>query len=257
MAKSGKLVVRRLYVHELTDQIIEDLWQIFSSGYEQIRHETFLSDLQEKTGVCIAYDSGDQSIQGFSTYKLYAHRYDGKVVSVLFSGDTMVNKEYWGQGSMHAALALEALRFKLKHPFRPLYYFMISMGYRTYLAIAKNLAGSCWPNHAAPTPAWEQGLIDSLSRARFGAAYKPESGLIVNDECAGTLKSTVAPIVGQVLELDEIKFFVKANPTYYLGHELACIARVDFSTFARLVLKFSMKTQHKKTAPSAELHVAR
>jgi hypothetical protein len=171
---------------------------------------------------------------GFSTALFCTHRYRGRKVGIYFSGDTIIHPNYWGQGALHRTVFLQLVRWRLRHPWTPLYWYLICSGYRTYLTLIRNFPHH-WPHHERATPAWAAGLIDSISRARYPHAWKQELGVISFGGVQPIVRPSVAPFTPAILKLPEVKFFVQANPGYAVGDELAMIAKVDL-TAARQVL---------------------
>jgi hypothetical protein len=238
---SGKLQARVIPVASLSAGLIGQMWQLFAQSYDGVTREQFEADLAAKDAVFVGFDTGDGSFQGFSTFELYEHRFGAKKVCVLFSGDTMLRPAYWGQTAMQSAFAAVALRQLLRHPFTPLYWFLTSMGYRTYLVMARNFPGRYWPRHDAPTPPSIDGLIASLARRRYGAAWDDERRIIRFAKSQGALAAHVAPITAEVRTLPEVDFLVARNPDYQQGTELACVARITLRDLARAVLKMARK----------------
>lgn len=238
---NGKLRARVIRVARLSPDLIEQMWRLFAQSYDQVTREQFVSDLAAKQAVIVGFDRGDGSFQGFSTFEIYRHAHELRHVAVLFSGDTMLRPAYWGQTALQTAFARTALLWLLRHPFTPLYWFLTSMGYRTYLVMARNFPQRYWPRHDAPTPAWIKGLIGSLARSRYGEAWEESSGLIRFARPQGALAAHVAPITAEVRRLPEVNFLVSMNPDYRQGVELACVAQVTLRGLARVALKFARK----------------
>ncbi len=230
-------MVRSTPLGSLTPAIREEMWKLYSASYSEVSRENFDRDLALKTGVFVGTDTGDGSFQGFSTFEFYPFEYGGRELHVLFSGDTMIAPAYWGQPALHLAFLREVVFWKLRHPFGRLYWYLICMGYRTYLIMAKNLQGSYWPTFAEATPTWEAGLIDALSRARYGAAWDPVRGLIDLPVCEARLAEHVAPITERELRLPEVRFLVEKNPTYTRGTEMACVGYFSWALPFRFLLK--------------------
>ncbi len=242
--RSKRLIVKTYKVEDIAPTVLEDMWEIYRSNYDNVTRAEFDRDLNEKTHVFLGMDSGDESIQGFSACKFYFQNVKGKKVGVLFSGDTMIDKDYWGQKALHTAFMKEVFSWKLRHPFTPLYWFIITMGFKTYLIMAKN-AVEYWPRHDQSTPSDKKALIDALAGSKFGADYDPETGLISPSKTGCTLGDHVAPITNKVMMIPEIKFFISKNPNYAKGVELANICRLDSRWLLRMVFKFSCKTLFK------------
>jgi len=86
---------------------------------------------------------------------------------------------------------------------------------------------SFYPNCEAPTPAFEQRLLDSLSATKFPDHYRRDSGLIEFPQSHGQLKPHLAEIPARRLRDPHVQFFLQRNPGYATGHELACLAEIS------------------------------
>lgn len=238
--KTGKLVMRSQNPLETSMDERNSMWDLYHKNYNDVTREEFDRDFNEKTHVFVGRDTGDDSIQGFSTAKIYEQVVDGKKIGIIYSGDTMINKEYWGQKSLNCVFMKEVALWKLKHPFTPLYWLIITMGYRTYLIMAKN-AVEYWPRYDRETPKDKKNLIDAISLKRFGSDYDPKTGVITPQNTNCTLGEHVAPMTADLLNLPQMKFFVKSNPNYEQGSELVNICRLDIHWFIKGVTKTVIK----------------
>lgn len=228
--KSGRLAARTVAVTELGAADREGMWRVFSRYYADVRRDVFERDLDKKHHVVVLFDSGDRSLQGFSTLEVYAEA----GARVIFTGDTIVEKDYWGQSALHRAFFAFLLRERLRRPWAPVYWFLISKGYKTYLTLARNLV-NYWPRHDAATPAHVQGIIAALAERKYPGAY--HDGVLRFASSAGRLKESIAPIDAAVLQQPDIRFFVEKNPGHARGDELCCLGRVDAAMVSHFVGK--------------------
>lgn len=240
-APNGRLQARVIRTDGLPAELVEQMWRLFAQSYDDVTREQFDRDLAEKHSVIVGFDAGDHSFQGFSTLEIYEHCHESKKVGVLFSGDTMLRPAYWGQTAMHVAFARTAVLRHLRHPLTPLYWFLTSMGYRTYLVMARNFPRRYWPRHDAITPPWIEGLIAALARRRYGEAWDDDAKVIRFAKPQGSLAAHVAPITSEVRALPEVDFLVRRNPGYRDGAELACVAQVTVPDLARVALKMARR----------------
>jgi hypothetical protein len=238
---SGTSRARVIKVDDLSAHLIDQMWQLFAQSYDDVTRDQFDRDLAAKNSVFVMFDRGDDSFQGFSTFEIYEHNHESRKIAVLFSGDTMVRPAYWGQTALHLAFARTTVLWLLRHPFTPLYWFLTSMGYRTYLIMARNFPQRYWPRHDAPTPPWIKGLIASLAQRRYGVDWDEGNGVIHFARSQGALASHVAPITAEIRALPEVNFLVAANPDYQQGVELACVARITLPDLVRAALKMARK----------------
>lgn len=233
---SFSTVLRR----QLSQEARDEMWRLYVSHYENVDRATFCADLEEKQEVFLGRDRVTGDIVGFSTAILYNHRYRGRDLGVYFSGDTIIHPDYWGQTAFHSCVTQRLARWKLRHPFTPLYWFLICSGYRTYLTMARNVPDH-YPHFRHGCPDWERGLIDELSRSRYGDAYRAQQGVIRFDGAQVRLRPAIAPFTHEVTQLEEVAFFLDANPGCHDGDELAVIGRINLKTFRHVAVRFVAK----------------
>ncbi len=245
---SGRLQGWVQSVRSLDTDQREAMWQVFSKYYASITRQKFDADLQAKQDVILLADSGDHSLQGFSTIEVYAEHLAERAFVAVYSGDTVITEPYWGQSALHRTFTRYLLRTKLRHPLKPVYWYLISKGYKTYLLLARNVPNH-YPRHDRATPPFEQQVLDTLSTNKFKDAYRPEQGILRFATCQGRLKPGVAPIETSLLEHADIRFFVQRNPGHSEGDELCCLGKVDaalpFVFTARQLIKPLRRGLHR------------
>ena len=198
------------------------MWGMFSSAYTGTTEDVFRRDLAEKRKVILVRDRhGD--LQGFSTLTWWKGRHEGRPFVALFSGDTVLERAYWGDGALQRAFLRTCLVRSLANPLRPVYWFLISKGYKTYLLLSRHVPEH-WPRRDRPTPTWEASLIDRLARDRFGAHWDPVRGIVRLPD-GGHVRPGVAPADAASSDPD-VAFFLSANPGHADGDELACLGRM-------------------------------
>ena len=147
----GGLKARVFTVDELMPETREAMWQLFFRYYADVGREAFFADLSRKSRVILIRDRDSYEVKGFSTIETYETEVWGRRVAVLFSGDTVVDREGWGQTALQIAFLKFIIRYKLSHPLMPVYWFLISKGYKTYLLLSRNFP-TYWPRHDRETP---------------------------------------------------------------------------------------------------------
>jgi hypothetical protein len=103
-----------------------------------------------------------------------------------------------------------------------------------------NYAIEFWPRYDKPTPQYIKKIIDHLCVAKFGADYDPDSGIIRVSRQNERLKGEYSEVKPELLADPHINFFFKSNPNHYLGHELACLMKIDIANlnqYAREIIK--------------------
>lgn len=237
MTPLPKIRSRTLRRERLSDIQIDEMFELFQQYYANADRERFRSDLNEKSHVIMYFVSG--RVAGFSTLIARSFAETGKA-RFLFSGDTVLRKDIWGMKRLKVDFGLFVLKQRFFHPFNPFYYMLISKGFKTYLLIRKNLRRS-YPNCFEPTPETHQKMVDFFYRKKFGDEYHAEEGLIRYHSLRDSVKGGVADPTLEQLKDPDIAYFVKRNPRYAEGEELACIAEVQFADIARTVLRHLMR----------------
>ena len=221
------LFSRTIPVASLSLHWKEEMWALFEQYYADVSRETFEKDLSHKNHVILIQERDTQRVKGFSTLQRLEMEVKGKKALVIFSGDTIVEKEYWGQTVLQKAFLGYVLRQKLSSGWVPTYWFLISKGYKTYLLLSRNFP-VYWPRHDRPTPVWENELLSELASHKFGEAWIPELGILHFPDKKGRLKEDVAPIDEKLFQYPDIAFFARKNPGHLQGDELCCLGLVDF-----------------------------
>lgn len=227
-------------VKRLKRETIERMYELFSEYYKNHSFEKFTHDLMEKNHVICLHDKKTGKLQGFSTLLRVPLKKSGKNVLGVYSGDTVVNHEYWGS----SALGIEFLKYlwklKVKRPGTPVYWFLISKGYKTYLLMAKNFA-HYYPRYNEETPSAYKDLMETFYSGKFGSQYNPSTGIIIIEGETCTLKEKVADVTPESLQEPRIAFFQEKNPGWHQGHELTCIAKMTVWMPFKYILKKTLQ----------------
>ena len=228
MKLSGSVVL----VQELSPADRTRMFSILDSYFEGVSFPQFARDLQEKDWAVVLRDVGTGTVQGFSTMKLMNITVSGQPVWAVFSGDTIIEKEYWGEWT----LARVWLNFvvALREQYRPykFYWFLISMGYKTYRFLPVYF-DAFYPCCTRDTPVFEKQVLDSLAQAKFGEQYNQDTGIIHFDDLSEKLKRGVAEIDDRRIRNSHIRFFIQKNSGYNRGDQLACLAEISVSNLKK------------------------
>lgn len=222
---------------------IERMYQLFSEYYQNHTLQSFEHDLYEKNHVILLRDAKDRSLQGFSTLLRVPLKKAGKNVLGVYSGDTVINKEYWGSSALGIEFLLYLWKLKMKRPGTAVYWFLISKGYKTYLLMSKNFA-TYFPRYDRETPKVYRDLMNDFYGSKFSKNYHPDTGLITYEGKACALKEHVADITPDLLKNPHIAFFNQMNPHWDKGDELTCIAKMTVWMPFKYALKKTLKARN-------------
>jgi hypothetical protein len=209
----------------LTTSDRRKLYELLERHYEHVSWVQFEADLLEKDAVIVLRDASGLPC-GFSTQKVMYITADGLAVRAIFSGDTIIDPNHWGEQELGRAWCRYVGQVRAVDPETPLYWFLISKGYRTYLYLPVFFK-TYYPACAWPTPAAEQRILNALASAKFPEDYDAERGLVVFQESRGNLKPELAAVPPHRLKNQHVQFFLSCNPTYSKGTELVCLAEIS------------------------------
>ena len=223
-----------LSVDLLTADAVERMFGLMDKYYGNMRRDNFVCDLACKDGALLVFDA-DGAICGFTTYAMFHTEFGSRPLSVLYSGDTVIEERYWG--SMATTRLFTALLGEcLRHAPHELYWFLLSKGVRTYQLLPLYFR-TFYPCSGEATPPLEAGLIDYLAELQFADHYRLESGVVrfgvggdyLRDHFDRRLKSG---------DQRHAEYFCKINPGYRHGDNLPCIARISPDNFQPIVSRW-------------------
>jgi len=235
-----RLHSRIVATSEISRAEAREMFAIFTKHYDCVAAEKFLLDLAEKDCVLMLRDDFGR-ICGFSTQKRLRVSVNGAAVRAVFSGDTIVDRAHWGEQELGRCWCRYVSAIYAEEPDVPLYWFLISKGYRTYLYLPLFFE-RFYPNYEAPTPEFEQRVLDALATAKFPLNYLPEAGVIEFPKSQGQLKPHLAEIPERRLGHPHVRFFLERNPRFASGCELACLAEISPSNMKLFAARIMQQT---------------
>lgn len=209
----------------------QGMFQLMDEFYDNMTWENFIKDLNEKDNCILLFDE-EEILRGFSTQKLMTIEVDGKTITGLFSGDTIIHKDYWGSMALFKLFARTF--FSDSFPQENFYWFLISKGYKTYKMLP-TFFESYYPSLLAETPEFEQRVMDVFGTTKYPLEYNQNTGVIEYLGTKDKLKSGVADITGKLEDDPHIRFFIERNPQYFEGHDLVCLASLNRNNLKKSV----------------------
>jgi len=241
-----KLKAQTISIEKLPSSTIDDLFSLYSKYYEGINYIQFSKDLSQKKKIIIIRNS-DNQLAGFSTLTTFTIKSGTKRIKCIYSGDTVIEKKYWGTSALTIEFLKNIIIEKMKSPFTQVWWFLISKGYKTYLLMANNFH-EYYPCYNKETPIHKKTLIRDLCEIIYPGHLDEQKGLLYFEKDHDKLKEYVAPITETMCkENPKINYFQLRNPHWSNGDELACIGKVSFLLGVTHPLKILIK-QLKKNA---------
>jgi hypothetical protein len=224
---------------ERVDRLDEDrrrqMFALLQRHFDGVSAEVFAADLDEKNWALLFEDEGE--LVGFSTLLLYPFVHAGETITVIYSGDTIVDPTAWGSTTL-PRMWIDAVR-RLHAENRPangpgqgrLVWLLITSGFRTYRFLPV-FWRDFHPRHDATIPPDVAALRDALARERFGARYDTEQG-VVRLGSPQALREHLASVPEARRSDPHVAFFLSANPGHGRGDELVCITELSEDNLTR------------------------
>ena len=203
----------------------KQMLELMKRHYVNVKEVDFINDLTNKDYVILLYNLADELV-GFSTFKSFEFNFQQAPIRIAFSGDTIIDKKYWGTIRLPLAFGQLMNMIKRQNPDQDLYWFLISKGIRTYRFLPvffDEYYPSC-DNHKAKHL---KPLMDQLGTMLFNHSYDSEKGLVLASNKSQYLAAEFSSNNHQNRDTPHIDFFYSRNPGYYKGDELACILKYD------------------------------
>lgn len=242
-------------VRSLSTSDVDTAFRLFRDAYEGTERDRFEADLADKQKVILLRDRDSGELRGFSSVRI-ENLDEPARATVIFSGDTVIHREYWGQKQLQTRFARILLAQKLRAPHRPLYWFLLSKGYRTYMLLA-NAFPKAIPRYDRPDDPRLRPLLDRLAAARFGTYYDTGSGIVRFAGVRERVREGLAPVRPHHLDNPHVRFFVERNPRHSEGDELACLAEVRLTDLARIAGRIGLARARLLRGPVRDVRPTR
>ena len=243
-------------IHKIDVHHIRQMYGIYSQYYENTSWDLFLRDLSKKTGVFLLVCPKEQRVVGFSTIVVNEMVVNGENARMIFSGDTIIERAYWGSRALQLAFFRYVLMEKARHPRQAIYWLLISKGFKTYLLLANNFT-NYYPN-PENRDAYLAEVVDAYCQQVFPEYFDADKRILDFGHDYQCLKGDVADITPELLATnDKIRFFAQRNPEWQRGTELPCVGVLNTENLYKYVLRLLTKSTSKGRADAVTTVVAK
>ena len=201
----------------------DEMYALLSQHFDGVTREQFERDLAEKNWVVEI--RRDDRLLGFSTLLVCEAHLDGRALTAIYSGDTVVSPEAWGSPALARTWIAAVNHLRAACPSRSCYWLLLTSGFRTYRFLPV-FWREFFPRHATPTPPQEERLLHHLAATRYGAWHDASSGIVRFPRPQRLRDQLGAVPTGRAADSD-IAFFLTRNPGHADGDELACLTEIS------------------------------
>lgn len=221
-------IVKRDQIDEATRA---EMYALFAHQFSGVSEADFQRDLDEKNWVLLLRREAGE-LAGFSSLHVYRTEVGERELTVVYSGDTVVDIDTWSNSAL-SYYWMGAVDFLQRYyETDRLYWFLLVSGYRTYRFLPV-YSEFFYPRFDEPTPPDVQEIMDALARARFGDRYDQATG-IVRLRAPAQLKGELSGIPDNRLGDPHTAFFAERNPGHEQGDELVCFSILSEDKLTRL-----------------------
>jgi hypothetical protein len=200
------------------------MFSLLAAHFVGVDRTTFDRDLEDKScAILLEDEAGD--VRGFSTMVVYESCASGTPISVVYSGDTIVDRAWWGSPALARTWVRAVRQLAPASEPRDVYWLLLTSGFRTYRFLPVFFR-EFYPCFDAATPPRQASLLDVLARERFGQHYDAASG-VVRFERPQILAPDLVTLPAGRMPDPHIAFFLERNPGFVYGDELVCLTRID------------------------------
>ena len=157
--------------------------------------------------------------------------FEGQKISVVHSGDTIVDPGAWGSSMLARTWIDSVRRLHLLYGHGRLWWLLITSGFRTYRFLPV-FWKTFFPRFGQVMPPDQQAMLNMLAHRRYGDAFNSETGVV---QLAHPQR-----LRGELIEVPEgkrrdphVAFFLETNPGCVLGDELVCLAELGEENLTR------------------------
>ena len=200
------------------------MYALLASHFQGITWDSFQADIDRKNWVLLLKDETTNTLKGFSTLMLCQTSFCGEKISVIYSGDTIVDPSAWSSTALPRTWIAAVNLLRQQYPENKLYWLLICSGFRTYRFLPI-FWKEFYPRYNQDTPVPIENLMASLAREYYGDFYDQKSG-IVRFKSPQILRDGLIEIPKGRETNPHIQFFTSKTPGYRCGDELVCLTEI-------------------------------
>jgi len=226
----GRLVARQA----LSQQQEQAMWSLFEKHFTDVAPQRFQEDLATKNWILLI-ENGDTGVVGFSTLLFEVIQLDGDPVSLVYSGDTIMDPSAWGSPILSRAWIHSVLHLNETYGKGRLWWLLLTSGFRTYRFLPLYYK-EFFPCFDRQTPVKIARNMNLLAARQYSNEFDPNSG-IVRFKQPQCLDAHLVQVPESRLKDPHVSFFLEKNPNHARGDELVCITEISRDNLTRAGLR--------------------
>lgn len=216
----------------LSRQQRDQMFALLSRFFSAVRRDRFEADLAEKDWVLLLTSPCGTRIDGFSSLAMWRTEVRGQQVCALFSGDSVIAQDRWGESGLPRAVTTLALDTARRQRDQPVYWLILTCAFRAFHTLAALFQNYHPSIHGAPAIR-EKEAIDALVRLKFKDEYDAEAGVVSLREPT-PYRSDLGEIPARFQSSPLAEHFSRGNPHYRRGDYLVCWTQLSHSNLTAI-----------------------
>jgi hypothetical protein len=251
IASASRLTGRTVRRDALSPQQEQRLYEMLATFFNGVDRPTFTADLDDKSHVILLEDDAG-SVRGFSTLLVYRTAVPGVDATIVYSGDTIVDRAWWGSPSLAVSWLAAARSLTQARGTRDVYWLLLTSGFRTYRFLPV-FWRDFYPRYDNGAPSQGRALADAFAAERFGDRYDPARG-IVRFGRPQVLVPELREVPSGRNHDPHVAFFLERNPGHVDGDELVCVTDISDHNLTAAGRRIARSVERLSTvAPQAKV----
>lgn len=226
------------------------MYGLLNTHFAGATSAVFETDLSLKNWILLLKDDS-QVLKGFSTLLMYDILFEDELITVVYSGDTIVDPSAWSSSALSLAWIAAVNQLKKQYEGSKLYWLLISSGFRTYRFLP-TFWQTFYPRHDQPIPEKSHRLMQFLCRRQFGEWYDEAAG-VVRFPAPQQLRGHLEGIPAERLRNPHVRFFAQQNPRADKGDELVCLTEISEDNLTRAGRRMWFGSLQQALTPASAL----
>jgi hypothetical protein len=209
-----------------------DVWELTCEFYDV---ERGYAEAELRRRQSIALFVMNDALLGMASIDVYSARFRGRGLMIINTSHVLLRENWRGRNLLQKLGFRTFVKTRLRHPFRPIYWFFDSFSYKSYLLLPRNFR-RFWPRYDEPMPEERAALMNQLASEMYGPAWRPAHGVAVRSG-QKRMRPTTAPLVVGEDSDPNLQFFARANPGHAEGDMLICLCPLTLENWVALTRK--------------------
>lgn len=214
----------------LAPDVVGEMYTLIDAHFENVSRSRFELDLGAKNWVLLLRDAAG-TLAGFSTILFYETELEGERVSVVYSGDTIVDPSHWGSPALARSWIAAVMELQSGASTSRIFWLLLTSGFRTYRFLPL-FWRSFDPRFDAETLPETARRIGTLASTLLGDEYDPATSIVRFREPARLRPHLRELPVGRLHD-PHVAFFLERNPGHTEGDELVCLTELSTANLTR------------------------